>query len=61
MVTTATNKVQPIVEDKSQPTANVAHPSIGGKTNVFFATSKDNTWIIDTSASDHIVRDSGQL
>jgi len=61
MVTTATNEVQPTVEDKSQSTANVARPGICGKANVFSTTSKDNTWIIDTGASDHMVRDSGQL
>ncbi|XP_073110076.1 uncharacterized protein [Elaeis guineensis] len=39
------------VEEKSQSTANIAHPGIGGKANVFSITSKNSTWIIDTDAS----------
>ena len=40
---TSTNEVQPNVEDKPQPTTNVAHPGIVGKENVFSATSKNCT------------------
>ena len=54
---TSTNEAQPTIENKMQPTsnsatANVAHPSIVGKTNVFSATYMNGAWIIDTSASD---------
>ncbi|XP_028100140.1 uncharacterized protein LOC114299566 [Camellia sinensis] len=47
--------------DPSPPTANAAHSGIDGKASVFFAISKNNTWIIDTGVSDHMTRDSGQL
>lgn len=49
------------MEEKLQPTANVAHQGIGGKVHVFSTTSKNSTWIIDTSASDHMTKDSDQL
>ena len=48
-------------ENQPLPTTNVAHPGIIGKTSVFSATSKNRTWIIDTGASDHMMRDSSQL
>ena len=48
-------------ESQSQPTTNVAHLSTVGKISVLSATSKNSTWIIDTGASDHMTRDSGQL
>lgn len=44
-------------EDKLQPSTNVYHPIITDKTFVFFATSKNTTWIIDICASDHLARD----
>ena len=50
-----------MVEEQVQPTANVVHPGILGKTSVHSETSKNSTWIIDTGASDHMTRDSGQL
>lgn len=55
---TSTNEVQSNVENKSQPTINIAHPSIVGKANVLSATSKNDTQIIDTGAADHMIRDS---
>ena len=48
-------------ENQSLPTTNVAHPGIIGKASVFSATSKNRTWIIDTSASDPMTWDSNQL
>ena len=48
-------------ENQPLPTTNVAHPGIIGKASVFSATSKNRTWIIDTGASDHMMRDSNQL
>ena len=48
-------------ENQPLPTVNVAHPGIIGKASVFFATSKNRTWIIDTGASDHMTWDSSQL
>ncbi|XVF37530.1 hypothetical protein REPUB_Repub20aG0016600 [Reevesia pubescens] len=56
-----TNEVQSNVEDKLQPTTNFAYPGIVGKANESSATSKKGTWIIDTGASDHMIRDSDQL
>jgi len=47
--------------EQSQPTANVAQPGNFGKVDVFSVTSKENTWIIDTRASDHMTRDSNKL
>ena len=43
------------------PTTNVAHSGMIGKASIFSATSKNRTLIIDTCASDHLTRDSGQL
>lgn len=54
VMVTFTNEIQSKVEDKPQPTANVAHPGIVGKANVI-CNSKNDTWIIDTSASNHIM------
>lgn len=48
-------------EDKLQPSTNVYHPIITDKTFVFFATSKNTTWIIDICASEHLARDPSQL
>ena len=48
-------------ENQPLPTANVVHPGIIGKASVFYATSKNRTWIIDTGASDHMTWDSSQL
>jgi hypothetical protein len=39
------------------PTANITQPSSIGKANVLSAITMDNIWIIDTSASDHMIRD----
>ncbi|KAK4477898.1 hypothetical protein RD792_017163 [Penstemon davidsonii] len=48
-------------EEKSHPTANVAQPGSFGKANVFSVTSGNSTWIIDTGASDHMVKNSNIL
>lgn len=48
-------------KDQMQAMANVTHPCIFYKPTVFSTTSKNNTWIIDTGASDHMTRDSNQL
>lgn len=56
-----TNEVQSNVENKLQPMANIAHPGIVGKANLFSTTSKKGTWIIDNGASNHMIRDSSQL
>lgn len=58
---TSTNEDQSNIEDKLQPTTNVAHPDIVDKANVFFEIYKIDNWIINTSASDYMIRDSGQL
>lgn len=58
---TSMNKYQSNVEDKSQFTANVFHPSVVGTAKVFSATSKNDTWIVNTGASDHMIRDSSYL
>lgn len=42
-------------------TTNIAHLGIVGKASVFSISSMNNTWIIDTSATDHVTRDPGQL
>jgi len=47
--------------DQSPPTANVTQPGDVSKAFVFSTTSKNSTWIIDTSASDHMTKDSNQL
>lgn len=39
----------------------MAQPDNFGKVDVFFVTSKKNTWIIDTGASNHMTRDSNKL
>lgn len=57
----STNEVQSNVEDKSQPTTNVTHLGIFGKVNVFSALSKNDIWIIDTGALNHMIEDSDQL
>jgi len=48
------------VANNLPPTVNVAHSSSTGKANTFSAITKDNNWIKDTGASDHMVRDTGQ-
>ena len=48
-------------EKQVQPTTNVVHPGVLSKASVLSVTSKNSTWIIDTSSSDHMTRDSGQL
>lgn len=58
---TSTNEDQSNIEDKLQPTTNVAHPDIVDKANVFSEIYKIDNWIINTSASDYMIRDSGQL
>ena len=47
-------------EEQPLPSANVAHLDIIGKASVLSVTSKNRMWIIDTGASDHMTRDSGQ-
>ena len=44
-----------------QLTKNVVHLGILGKASVLYVNSKNSTWIIDTSASIHMTRDSGKL
>ena len=44
-----------------QPTANVVHPGIMGKNSELSVIAKNSSWIIDTGASDHMTRDSGNL
>jgi len=48
-------------EGNSIPTANLTQPGSIGKTSALFAITMDNTWIIDTGASDHMIRDSRKL
>ncbi|KAH0698607.1 hypothetical protein KY284_012822 [Solanum tuberosum] len=48
-------------EEKSQPIANVVHPGISGKVDVFSVTTKNSAWIIDTGATDHMTNDSTKL
>jgi hypothetical protein len=55
--TTAADKLP--AADNLPPTVNVAHSSSTGKANTFSVITKDNNWIIDTGASDHMVRDTG--
>ena len=43
------------------PIANITQPGSVGKANIPSAITKDNTWIIDTGASDHMIRDSSKL
>jgi predicted aspartyl protease len=57
--TTAADKLS--AADNLPPIVNVAHSNSTGKANTFSAITKDNNWIIDTGASDHMVRDTGQL
>jgi hypothetical protein len=52
-------EVQTTAADNLPPTVNVAHSSSTGKANTFSVITKDNNWIIDTGASDHMVRDTG--
>ena len=47
-------------EEQPLPSANVAHPDIIGKASVFSVTSKNRMWIINTGASNHMIRDFGQ-
>ncbi|KAH0634795.1 hypothetical protein KY284_037581 [Solanum tuberosum] len=47
--------------EQSQHMANVAQPGNFRKVDVFSVTSKENTWIIYTGASDHMTRDSNKL
>jgi hypothetical protein len=56
-----TTEAQTTAADNLPPTVNVAHSSSTSKANTFSAITKDNNWIIDTGASDHMVRDTGQL
>ena len=51
----------PIQEKSSMATANITQPGSVGKVNILSAITKDNTWIIDTGASDHMIRDSSKL
>jgi len=55
--TTAIDKLP--AADNRPPTVNFAHSSSTGKANTFSVITKDNNWIIDTGASDHMVRDTG--
>ena len=48
-------------EEHSLSTTNVAHLGIIDKACLFSVTSKNRMWIIDTSASDYMTRDSGIL
>ena len=41
------------------PTVNVVHTGTIDKTSIHSVTTKNSTWIIDTGASDHMTRDSG--
>lgn len=50
-----------IEENQPLPTTNVAHIGIIGKTFVFSTKFKNRIQIIDTGASDHMMRDSNQL
>ena len=47
-----------IQEGTSMPTANLTQPGSISKASVFSAITMDNTWIIDTGASNHMIRDS---
>ena len=47
--------------DPRQPTANVVHPGKIGKNSALSVIAKNSAWIIDTGASDHMTRDSGNL
>lgn len=57
------------VEDESgeerdqnpRPSTHIAHTSSIGKGHAFSITSRMNTWIIDTGASDHMIGDSTKL
>lgn len=60
MVTTS-KEVEFNNEENSFPVPNIAHSGIVGKANALSAISKNNTWIIDTSAFDHMIRNSNQL
>jgi hypothetical protein len=51
----------PVQEETLMPTANVTQPGSIGKANVLSAITMDNTWIIDTGASDHMIRDCNKL
>jgi len=48
-------------EGTSIPTANLTQPGSIGKASALSAITMDNTWIIDTSAFDHMIRDSRKL
>jgi hypothetical protein len=50
-----------IQEGTSMPTANLTQPGSISKASVFSAITMDNTWIIDTGASNHMIRDSSKL
>lgn len=39
----------------------MVRPGISGKVDVFYVTSKNSTWIIDTGASDHITKGPNNL
>ena len=50
-----------VLEETLMPTANITQLGSVGKANILSAITKDNTWIIDTGASDHMIRDSSKL
>ena len=56
-----TNVVNFTEAKQGQPTANVVHPGIIGKTSAVSVISKNSSWIIDTGASDHMTKDPGNL
>ena len=43
------------------PPPNLTQPGSVGKASVLSAITMDNSWIIDTSASDYMIRDSSKL
>ena len=51
----------PTQQGISMPTANITPPGSIGKASVLSAITMDNTWVIDTGASDHMIRDSHKL
>ncbi|XP_061348292.1 uncharacterized protein LOC133293706 [Gastrolobium bilobum] len=47
--------------DAPVPAANFTQSGILGKSLAFYTLSRNNIWIIDTGASDHMIKDSSQL